>query len=202
MRATENVSTTSAARDVADEQALIESLFDPAKSAGGGKLLWPRRYAAKGGKFTPDKRLFALATTMGVTGITRAWQGNASWERLDGAWYNPAVDAVQMPDASRFEEESEFNMVFLHELTHATQRRVGRDKRNYAEEELVAELGANLIARRIGLHPKALRQSAYYLQVWLTRCGSQSASRAFAEREARRAADYIMEKWRLVNTTK
>jgi hypothetical protein len=187
-----------------DEAGLIEKLFDPAQKAPDWNVPWPRRFAARDRPFEPDPRLFALAAKMGVTGITRPWKGRGGMLRPDGAWYNPGFDAVQMPDASRFKDAEEFLLVFLHELTHATRHRsrVGRVRNNRAEEELVAELGANLVALRLGLRSERIAQSAYYLQLWLSRCDDPKLSRTFAEWEANRAADYIVAKWRDVNTTK
>ena len=58
-------------------------------------------------------------------------------------------------------------------------------------EELVAETTAQIVMHRLGLATAVSGSAAHYLQSWLDRCYDQAAARAYAEREARKAADYL-----------
>jgi len=196
-----------------DEPAFIATLFDPEKKAAAFVKPWSKRYSAKKRDVVIDPRVFKVAIAMGLAATTRPWAGRrTSNEMSDGAWHIKSDNRLQMPDATRFVSAGEFHKVFFHELTHATrdERHVGRKPRfgghsfsdEYCEEELVAEMSAQLVVRRLGIGDGDISQSAYYLQTYLRRCSDPTAARAWAEREAIRAADYLVATWQRVNTTK
>jgi antirestriction protein ArdC len=68
----------------------------------------------------------------------------------DKAFYAPGADFVQVPPQQAFHDQVNYYRTCLHELTHATghKSRLGRDLANgfgskdYAREELVAEMGS------------------------------------------------------------
>ena len=103
----------------------------------------------------------------------------------DKASYSSTLDRIQMPPIEHFYRSQDWWRVWLHELTHATGHasRLNRKlanrfgSRDYAFEELVAELGAAMLGMRFGLtsagEPDEMakehaNQHAAYLKSWLT----------------------------------
>ena len=85
-----------------------------------------------------------------------------------------------------------------HELTHwtgATKRldRLGRfnNRKAYAFEELVAEIGNRMLCAQIGVEPE-FDQSAAYVEGWLEAMKEDSRAIFRAASEAQKAVDYIM----------
>jgi antirestriction protein ArdC len=91
----------------------------------------------------------------------------------DRAFYAPGADIVQVPPQSAFFEPINYYRTCLHELTHATGHtsRVGRNltsafgTKDYAREELVAEMGSAFLCAALGIVPTV--RHADYLASWL-----------------------------------
>jgi antirestriction protein ArdC len=91
------------------------------------------------------------------------------------AFYVPALDSIQLPDRQAFRSAEGFYATWSHEVIHATGHnlRLKRDLSggfgtpSYAREELVAELGAFLLTRRLGIGCE-VENHASYLANWLT----------------------------------
>lgn len=79
----------------------------------------------------------------------------------DRAFYVPSADYVQVPPQPAFFEQINFYRTALHELTHATGHpsRLGRKLTNgfgskdYAREELIAEMGSAFLCASLGIQP-------------------------------------------------
>lgn len=92
----------------------------------------------------------------------------------DRAFYQPANDLVNMPLIQAFNEESSYYSTYFHELVHSTgaEKRLNRDfsgakgSKNYAYEELIAELGAVFLCGEAGILFHTLDNSAKYLASW------------------------------------
>jgi antirestriction protein ArdC len=91
----------------------------------------------------------------------------------DRAFYAPAHDFVQVPPQPAFFEQINYYRTALHELTHATGHpsRLGRKlvtafgSKDYAREELVAEMGSAFLCAALGIVPTV--RHADYLASWL-----------------------------------
>ena len=91
------------------------------------------------------------------------------------AFYVPALDSIQLPSRQSFKSAEGFYATWAHEIVHSTGHnlRLKRDMSggfgtpSYAREELVAELGAFLLTRRIGIGCE-VENHASYLSNWLT----------------------------------
>lgn len=89
------------------------------------------------------------------------------------AFYVPAHDYVQVPPQPAFFEQINYYRTCLHELTHATGHasRLARNlttgfgTRDYAREELVAEMGSAFLCAALGIVPTV--RHADYLANWL-----------------------------------
>ena len=94
----------------------------------------------------------------------------------DNAYYSLTTDEVVVPEMSQFKSGESFYSTLFHEMTHSTgaESRLNRLKtgvafwsEDYAKEELVAELGATLVASRYGMTKGLKEDSAAYLKSWL-----------------------------------
>lgn len=91
----------------------------------------------------------------------------------DSAHYVPATDSLNLPPTSSFIDGRRYYWAALHELVHSTgaESRLARDfsggfgSKEYAREELVAEIGACIAARELGFEPD-IEQSAAYIAGW------------------------------------
>ena len=114
------------------------------------------------------------------------------------AFYRPATDSIQLPLREQFIGEEEFYKVAFHELTHWTghESRLNRlkldgDKKDYAFEELVAELGAVFVACDLGFNAD-MTNNVEYLKSWLKCLKNDSEFIVKASLKADKAKNYIM----------
>lgn len=119
------------------------------------------------------------------------------------AYYNPALDIINMPKQSSFESSEEYYGTLFHELIHATghAKRLNRKEiadnpkfgsEQYSIEELVAEVGACYLKCFTGLPIDDLTNNAAYIDHWL---GVLKADKRFIIKAASRsqqAVEYIL----------
>lgn len=120
------------------------------------------------------------------------------------AYYNPASDTVNMPTIAAFSKEEFYYSTFFHELVHSTgsEKRLKRDfsgrfgNKEYAFEELIAELGATFLCGEAGILFTTRDNSAKYLKGWNKRLveALENDNRFFlkASAQAQKAADWIL----------
>ncbi|MGR5465243.1 ArdC family protein [Photobacterium damselae] len=90
------------------------------------------------------------------------------------AFYSPSQDSITMPQQDRFQSSSDYYATLLHELTHWTAHKSRLDRnlkgkfgsKDYAFEELVAELGAAFCCADLGVFGDVQHES--YIASWLT----------------------------------
>ncbi|MBC7382927.1 MAG: DUF1738 domain-containing protein [Bacteroidia bacterium] len=122
----------------------------------------------------------------------------------DMPYYVPKDDLIVMPKVKSFSgSEAYFNTLF-HELVHSTghQSRLNRKELvennaygsdPYAQEELVAEMGACYLNMVAGiLTPPLLTNNAAYLQSWIAKLKGDKRLILYASAAAQKAADYIL----------
>jgi antirestriction protein ArdC len=107
-----------------------------------------------------------------------------------------------VPPQPAFFEQINYYRTCLHELTHATghAKRLGRDLTNsfgskdYAREELVAEMGSAFLCAALGIAPTV--RHADYIGSWLEvlREGNRAIFRAASA--ASKAADWLLARHR------
>lgn len=114
------------------------------------------------------------------------------------AYYNPAEDFIHMPPVATFHSAAGYYATLAHEATHWTGHkarldRFGRftDRKAYAFEELIAEIGNCMICAALGLTPD-FNQSAAYLQSWLRALSDDKRLIFKAASEAQKAADLLL----------
>ena len=114
------------------------------------------------------------------------------------AYYNPAEDFIHMPPIATFHGAAGYYATLAHEATHWTGHksrldRLGRftDRKAYAFEELIAEIGNCMICASLGLTPD-FDQSAAYVESWLRALKDDKRLIFKAASEAQKAADWLL----------
>lgn len=121
----------------------------------------------------------------------------------DSAYYSPKLDTVTMPELSQFATAKGHAETLLHELTHSTghSSRLNRFGEQdgpahfgspvYAKEELVAEIGAWLLAAHAGIDLDD-KQAGAYVAGWLGALNDDPAMLVWASQRAQKAVDLIL----------
>jgi antirestriction protein ArdC len=113
------------------------------------------------------------------------------------AYYVPSHDFISMPAFEAFKGADHFYNVAFHELTHWTghKSRLDRDLKNrfgsrdYAAEELVAELGAAFLCAEFGFDGDV--RHAGYIATWIELLKADKRAFWTACSKASQAADYL-----------
>lgn len=123
-------------------------------------------------------------------------------QRGDEAYYSPSRDCIVLPLMEQFTDTAGYCSTTLHECVHSTghSSRLNRLKatahfgnEDYSKEELVAEIGAAALMNITGTEtPKAFRNSAAYIQNWLTALRNDRRMIVSASGAAQKAVDYIL----------
>ena len=86
----------------------------------------------------------------------------------DRAYYRESSDEIVVPKRYNFKNDESFLATYAHEAVHSTKHksRLNRKDLTYANEELVAELGAYLICNRLQISNLDTMNHAAYLEAW------------------------------------
>ena len=86
----------------------------------------------------------------------------------DRAYYRESSDEIVIPKRYNFKNDESYLATFAHEAVHSTKHknRLSRNNLSYAQEELVAELGAYLICNRLQISNLDTMNHAAYLESW------------------------------------
>lgn len=113
------------------------------------------------------------------------------------AYYVPSRDFISMPAFAGFRGADHFYNVAFHELCHWTghKSRLGRDLKNrfgsrdYAAEELIAELGAAFLCAEFGFDGDV--RTAGYIATWIELLKADKRAFFTACSQASKAANYL-----------
>lgn len=116
------------------------------------------------------------------------------------AFYAPEPDLVQVPPQPAFFEPVNYYRTCLHELTHATghAKRLNRailnafGSKDYAREELVAEMGSAFLCAALGIEPTV--RHADYIGSWLAVLRDDNRAIVRAASQASKAADWLLDR--------
>ena len=109
-------------------------------------------------------------------------------------FYRPSTDEIGMPQIEQFDNAEEYYSVFAHEHIHwsGDDRRLKRNKVSYAEEELVAEIGAFLTCVHLGIRSTPKPNNLAYLKSWSK--GEVNKNKIFsALSDSSKALEYLKE---------
>ncbi|MDP0930048.1 zincin-like metallopeptidase domain-containing protein [Paracoccus onubensis] len=113
------------------------------------------------------------------------------------AYYHPVKDHIHIPPITSFFNAAGYYGTLAHELTHwacgparlATQK-VHASRKEYAFDELVAEIGACFLVVQLGVESQ-FDQSAAYVEGWLEAMKADKEMIFKAAAEAQKAVDFI-----------
>lgn len=116
------------------------------------------------------------------------------------AFYAPGPDAIQMPPFAAFATVGGYLATLAHELVHWTGHASRLDRKlansfgskDYAAEELVAELGAMFVCARLGVAGEHIDNHAAYLASWLKALRDDKRAIFKAAALAQTAADLVL----------
>jgi len=138
--------------------------------------------------------------------VVGAYLGREGAPRLrhggDVALYSPSVDLIRVPDSERFDHREEYYSTLFHEMTHSTGHKDRLARKGiesvssighiYADEELVAEMGAAMLCGVAGIAPAVVDNAASYIDHWRKRISDDPKLVVNAAARAQRAADYVL----------
>ncbi len=116
------------------------------------------------------------------------------------AYYALGSDRIQLPPFESFRDAESYYATVAHETTHWTRHpsRLDRDfgrKRwgdeGYAQEELVAELGAAFLSADLSLTPEVREDHTAYIESWLKVLKQDKRAIFTAAAHAQRAVDFL-----------
>ena len=102
-----------------------------------------------------------------------------TFHRNDPPHYMPSTDRILLPDMSRYDSPERWYSTLFHEMTHSTGHtsrldRFRKEKENaatssihdYGREELVAGMGAAMLAAIAGIEHSTIENNAAYIKHW------------------------------------
>lgn len=123
----------------------------------------------------------------------------------DRAFYSPSRDFIQVPCKEQYQDIMEFYSTLFHEMIHSTghKDRLGRldcsvkfasfGSEDYSKEELIAEIGSAFLMNYIGIETiKTFKNSAAYIQSWLSVLKNDNRFIVSASSKAEKAMKYIL----------
>jgi len=119
------------------------------------------------------------------------------------ACYNPIEDLIKMPNRSAFVNQQEYFSTLFHEAIHSTgaASRLDREtlskpasfgSKDYAREELIAEMGAAYLCGISGISHATIENSTAYIQGWRDSISKDSRLVVLAAAQAQKAVTYIL----------
>ena len=112
----------------------------------------------------------------------------------DRAYYRESSDEIVVPKRYNFKNDESFLATYAHEAVHSTKHksRLNRKDLTYANEELVAELGAYLICNRLQISNLDTMNHAAYLESWCPMLKSDPKILFKSLANASKAADMVI----------
>lgn len=120
------------------------------------------------------------------------------------AYYSPTKHFINLPIREHFETETDYYLTRFHEMIHHTSKDLGRKistifgTKNYAFEELIAQIGASYLAEYSGLDASHFEDTASYVGSWIGReewssiLSGDSSMFIRATTQAQRATNFIL----------
>jgi antirestriction protein ArdC len=131
--------------------------------------------------------------------IIKETGANIAHKPIDNAFYNPVKDQITLPKESQFQNAVSYYQTALHELWHWTghKSRLDRDlsarfgTKEYAREELRAEIASVMTGAKIGIGSTPREENAAYVKNWVEILRNDPKEIYRAAADAEKAAQYI-----------
>ncbi len=121
--------------------------------------------------------------------------------KSDSASYSPVRDRIQLPLMEQFISASEYYSTAFHEAIHSTGHSTrcnrvlsgGKYSKEYAKEELIAELGASYLLNYCDIQtPESETNNVAYIQSWLSCLENDNRFIVSAAGKAEKAVKYFI----------
>jgi antirestriction protein ArdC len=130
----------------------------------------------------------------------QAWVCPIETGNSNSAYYSLTSDKIRIPSKDQFEAQEAFFGTMLHEMAHSTghpqrlnREMVNDDKKKYAREELVAELGSALAGMKLGVQQQISENNLSYIKGWKEAAREDNRFIYKAAVDASKASGYICE---------
>ena len=120
------------------------------------------------------------------------------------AVYSPMLDRILVPSRKQFKSEAEYYSTLFHELVHSTghEKRLKRntfgygiDEKARAKEELVAEIGASVLCKYVGVDSEGqFQNNVAYIEHWKSFLEEEKGAFIYAACRAQKAVEFIIGK--------
>lgn len=127
-------------------------------------------------------------------------------EGSNRAFYQPASDRIVVPNINQFKSSRHYYRTLFHELTHSTghesrlkrfnsNRTVNFGSEDYSKEELVAEIGSQMILGHLNINEETIHENSLtYVYGWMKVIKEDISLIISASSQAQKASDYILGK--------
>jgi len=138
--------------------------------------------------------------------LIEAYSKEVKIQEVEGggrAFYSLTFDEIKIPSKKQFEYLEQYYSVLFHEIVHSTGHitRLNRlsnsdqgvfGSESYSKEELVAEIGSNMILAMLGIENEIQQENSIaYLYGWLKAIKEDSKLIVHAAQQAQKASDYV-----------
>ena len=118
------------------------------------------------------------------------------------ACYIPSKDTINMPMQSQFEDLESYAATLLHEIVHWTSHKDRCDRniknkhgtKDYAFEELIAELGSAMLCGSLNISVRPREEHAKYLNIWIAKLSENPKAIFSASAKAQKAVNFILDR--------
>lgn len=115
--------------------------------------------------------------------------------------YVPSEDTIYLPNISTFTSQSGLYATALHEISHATNHptrlnrevNFNRESKEYALEELIAEISATILCNYLGIENEVTDNHQAYINSWFAQLKDDNKYFVNAFKKAEEVAKYIIE---------
>ena len=89
------------------------------------------------------------------------------------AYYRPSTDIINMPEVNKFKDELYYYSTLFHELSHWSgakhrlNRKFSRKRKDYAFEELIAEMTSAFLSAQLGIASQPTEECITYMKSWI-----------------------------------
>ncbi len=123
-----------------------------------------------------------------------------NYSAINSAYYLPGTDEIHLPLRKQFETDANFYGIAFHELGHwsGAKHRLNRDmsgifgSKEYAYEELIAELNSAYICASLGYESR-ITDNVAYINSWLSVMKEDKKFIVLAAAQAQKASEFIFE---------
>jgi antirestriction protein ArdC len=151
----------------------------------------------------PEREEHEIEPLRACTAFMEGLKEHPRIETSQLAAYVPSEDKIVMPAMKHFRDAESYHASLFHELTHWTgaAHRLARplihftsDRKAYAREELVAEMGAAFLCAKCQIDTATIDNQAAYIDSWLRALRNDRRLVSEAAKSARMAVEYLDQK--------